>query len=617
MMKSLLRVWLALPLSMTAIGCGGGNANGFLPDAAQGGSVGIPLPGVGGTPSSTELPGASSGGSPGTPPGGTGGALGSTGMPDAASAGGTGPGLGGAGGASALDGGLTDASGSDPCKGVSIQGRCLPESNAWESCAVPTGNGSPLLLHINCGTAENCVMGAFGPTCAAKAGTCANGATQCAGNQLQVCQGSTWANANCTTTCRTSAIGAFCPGKVATATYTATIQYQAQGPNADYSDWTTTPTALPASSLLVVSLHGSDVVDAQLSDENGVFSLAVPTPFAATDTVAALLLYPNADNTDFAFAVVDPDVGSGVRPAGGDPGSNAQIWLWSIDPATSPSGSTLLITEALGSGAVRLYDYLRFVYLSTWKQYAVPGPSLAVLLQLDTDWDCGACFVTIPIKVGDMAFASRIMIPATAQDTDYWSDAVIAHELGHWVMAAYGVSPGEGGPHFLGQPSFPGLAWSEGWATGFSSLMRNDSLYYDKQQGSMFWWDLQSRSYSATAWVRPTAAKGLLQEMDENEVAAMLWDLGTDSQVGASTVLEALRSPRMKTSPFARGYTRHQWKVAADGSKTAVVDTGKSAPMVADFLDALVCSSVPAKVIDSVTVPTTYYPYPSSAPICQ
>src|SRR5690606_34614971 len=110
--------------------------------------------------------------------------------------------------------------------------------------------------------------------------------------------------------------------------------------------------------------------------------------------------------------------------------------------------------------------------------------------------------------------------------------AVTAHELGHWVMSTYGRSPGEGGQHILGIPSHPGLAWSEGWATWFSSVVRDSLVYYDKQGGVFFWIDLGARAYSGgQPWLRPEARFGLEQLMDENEVARTLLALTTESSV--------------------------------------------------------------------------------------
>ena len=198
------------------------------------------------------------------------------------------------------------------------------------------------------------------------------------------------------------------------------------------------------------------------------------------------------------------------------------------------------------------------------------------------------------------------------------SDAVTTHELGHWVMQSFGVMPNEGGPHCLGVPTLPGQAWAEGWATGFSGLARGESLFYDKQAGTMFWIDLATQTYASGDWVSPTPSKGLLQDMDENEVASMIWRISSQPSVNSGEpMLDALASARLLTAPFARGYSRHTWDVADEFcDRTNVQDTGQSVPMVADFLDALRCGGVSSAAIDAVVKPMTGYPYPSATPLC-
>lgn len=609
-MKIRARV-LAVLLPAVTAGCSEQDLNELFgePDAAttlQDDSGVIPTAGAGGT-TQTSLPGGAGGG--GTIPSMGGGA-------------GADAGAGGAGGATTV---LRDATvgdlaspAADPCRGVPPEGRCILGENAWEVCATPTGNGEPELLRLDCSENEVCVEGEYGADCMAHAGTCNEGASRCAGTQLQECVGGSWSTTDCPTGCRQTALKAFCPDPVPTATYQGTMTYQARGPNADYSDWASTVSTYPARGVLVISARGDSFVDATLTAEDGTFTVKVPSPFKSGDIIRVLLLSPNADQTAVAFSLVDPRLPDGVQDERVTTlGVNAMIWQWSIDPGATPSGSTLTITEEIGSGAVRVYDYLRYIYLSTWTQYAAPGPALAILLGMNTAWNCGACFMPLPTKIGPLDFKAQILIPATATDTSYWSDAVTAHELGHWVMHAYGTLPGEGGPHALAVPTLPGQAWSEGWATGFSALMRADSRYFDKQRGSMFWFDLGQRRYSRGIWTRPDPSGGLMQKMDENEVAAMLWELGQADKATRATVLTTLASPRVRQSPFARGYTRRIWEVDAGYNQVNVFNTGMPAPMFADYLDALVCSGVSAAVIDAVTDPTTNYPYPSDAPLCE
>lgn len=69
----------------------------------------------------------------------------------------------------------------------------------------------------------------------------------------------------------------------------------------------------------------------------------------------------------------------------------------------------------------------------------------------------------------------------------------------------------------------------------------------------------------------------------------------------------------MTRAPFGRGYTTHVWDINSFCEPINVWDTGVSAPMYADFLDALRCSGISASAMDAAVSP---YPYPMNAPIC-
>lgn len=64
-------------------------------------------------------------------------------------------------------------------------------------------------------------------------------------------------------------------------------------------------------------------------------------------------------------------------------------------------------------------------------------------------------------------------------DSDEYDDAVIAHEYAHMLAAKYSRDESPGGPHSLGDMLDPRLAWSEGWANFFSSVVRNDPIWRD------------------------------------------------------------------------------------------------------------------------------------------
>ncbi|HET9953403.1 MAG TPA: hypothetical protein VFQ61_02805 [Polyangiaceae bacterium] len=508
----------------------------------------------------------------------------------------------------------------DPCGDVPQEGRCI-DQRSYEICAVPTGNAEPTVLERSCRAVERCVDGNTGARCELLPSSCVPGGSECTGgsNARQCSQEGTWMEATCPGggSCFQTALGAFCEPTFKTTTYEGNLTYEAFAPENDLSEWSAQPQSIPAENVLALSWHGEELIDATLIDEEGNYSLRVPSALDETDRITFFLMHPDSTGGSIEYAVFNPKLPNGeveVPPSS----LSGQFWQFAINPAEIPSGTSVEIKEDDGSGAVHIYNYIGLARAFTQSMYGSAPGSVVAHFRPNTEFSCGACFLPLAVDFGSMSFDSQLFFSATAQDRAYWADPVTVHEIGHYTMWAFGKLPGEGGPHCLGVPALPGIAWSEGWATGFSSIALDSPLYYDKQQGSMFWIDLERRRYSARRpWTRPDPQYGLIQLMDENDVAAMLWQLAADERVGAELVLSSLTHPRITQSPFKRGYTRHVWEVDEQCLPADLSDTGESAPMFADFLDALRCAGAPAAAIDDVTEPETAYPYPSSSPICK
>lgn len=103
-------------------------------------------------------------------------------------------------------------------------------------------------------------------------------------------------------------------------------------------------------------------------------------------------------------------------------------------------------------------------------------------------------------------------------DTDYFDDAVIAHEFCHFVEEAISFSQSRGGSH-AGAPIEPNFAWSEGQATGFGCLLLGTPLYRDTFTTNS---SSPSFGFSAENVVTPDPP-GIGGELT---VAEIVWDLG-------------------------------------------------------------------------------------------
>jgi hypothetical protein len=122
-----------------------------------------------------------------------------------------------------------------------------------------------------------------------------------------------------------------------------------------------------------------------------------------------------------------------------------------------------------------------------------------------------------PNGTGYTPWNRAITVLGTDDDADEFDDAVLLHEYGHYVLDVYSRDDSPGGPHFLGDSSLDlRLAWSEGWATFFSSVVRNDPQHIDTGGGSV----LLSFSIESP----PSFGEGTRYDSNELAIAAVLWD---------------------------------------------------------------------------------------------
>ena len=117
----------------------------------------------------------------------------------------------------------------------------------------------------------------------------------------------------------------------------------------------------------------------------------------------------------------------------------------------------------------------------------------------------------------------------TESDSDEFDDAVILHEYAHLLAVKFSRDDSPGGNHMLGDMLDPRVAWSEGWANFFSSVVRNDPIWRDSRGPNgqnILRYDLED---DVPAGDRPGY-------WSEASVDTILWDLYDDHDDGADDV---------------------------------------------------------------------------------
>ncbi|MFP2930006.1 hypothetical protein ACLESO_33390 [Pyxidicoccus sp. 3LG] len=488
------------------------------------------------------------------------------------------------------------------CSSLPEGGRCLG-SRVAERCVLG------VLMREDCDMGDACSEEG-GAHCEAGA-ACVDGVSRCSdAGALETCTDGRWLARECSSGCVEAGRRGWCgaPG----ATLSGTVRYARRRPDATFRDWTPEAELVPASGFLIASYRGEVLMDLSVTDLDGSFTVRVAERVREEDRVVVYAA-GRGNSLTVSYAVADPAL-SGVQSVSAAPGASARIWSWSRSTRALVERPVFTIQESDGSGAAAVFEALRTAWHRSRERYGRSGLPVVAWLGFGTTWSCGACFAPWSVTAAGRKWEAQVWLPGNG-DAAWWSEAMVLHELGHWVMASHGTSPEEGGPHFIGMPTFPGQAWSEGWATWFSADSRGSPRYYDRQDGTMFWVDLEAREPAWGRWTRPKPEDGLLQRIEENEVAAILYRLGRGTP-SRQPLYEALRSPAMNAAPWARGYQRHRWRME-DGEMVEVRRTEDSAPCLADFLDALMCQGFPNQVMDAATEPAIAYPYPSHAPLCR
>lgn len=493
---------------------------------------------------------------------------------------------------------------------LSAAGRCTARSTGrWcdgdsvRVCGTVGGEADP--TRSPCRASERCVMRGERGACE-RAGDCVEGATRCASSaRLARCAAGAWVESPCAARCVGDGLGGDCVDPGATRVLRGALRYTRRIIATNLLSWGEAAQR-PARGFALRYRRGDSVLARGVTDDEGRFSLDVPRDPVTGDALEAVAA--QGDEGHITMMVGDPGLAPGSYRSYGDDTSRGRPWAWRWEiPA---EGATLTISLD-DSPAASVFDDLRAGVAAVRGRFAAPPRyALAVWLKRRVLWDCGACFSElVPVTAAGQRFDGQLWLTGDSHE-NWWSPAVTLHELGHWVMSAWGVIPHEGGAHFLGVPTLPGFAWSEGFASWVSSDLRDDPRHYAVSEGTFFWWDIARREiFNGARWQRPNPDASPLQLIDENEVSAILWSLRADPDAGTPRIYRALAAPRMTAAPFAGCNT--QMYIAQGGG---VCTSGEHAPHLADLLDALRCDGVSER---AVRVAAGTYPYAAASPRCE
>ena len=186
------------------------------------------------------------------------------------------------------------------------------------------------------------------------------------------------------------------------------------------------------------------VVSASTVGTDGSVTLDVPTKLTAQDyVVLSTVGYDNADG--FAgFAVLEPSV-DGVLPVVPSEALTGQPHSWAKTAVTIAASGSWHIGLANAAATLQAYEDVAYTWTTAAEHaWGVRGKTLVVWLRNNTKFDCGTCFSDWPVTVPVLAKQVQTQIYASTSAKGRVASPTMQHELGHWAMATYGTSPGEG-----------------------------------------------------------------------------------------------------------------------------------------------------------------------------
>lgn len=408
-----------------------------------------------------------------------------------------------------------------PCEryGITATGACDGNTTILR-CGF--ADGSFHIETISCGPGTLCSMHpeTNWPACLPAAGGCATVGPEgrCRGDVLTRCVSGALEDTDCAASSRVCAYGGpgtgyVCADSGATGAHvvSGTVTYEDRPPGPDGLG---APSSAPARGVAVAVVAddtGEVLAFAQAADD-GTYRLHYDAPAGSRVHVLAATTSATRERP---VRVIRPDGAvHGLGSASFTAGSVSMVDLHVDDRSgLSPAFNAF---DQLVAGM----DWIRAVLGIT-----APVPLFAQWVRGSSD---GTYYLGAP---------RGIFLLGEPADDDGYDDAVILHELGHYVEDAYTRDDSPGGTHD-GTPTDPRLAWSEGFATWFSAAVRGSRYYMDSNAGGGWAFDLED---SVT---RADSALGMTQAISEQMVAEILYDM-SDGAAGDDDPVTSANAPKI------------------------------------------------------------------------
>ena len=238
---------------------------------------------------------------------------------------------------------------------------------------------------------------------------------------------------------------------------------------------------------------GSRVLATTLTNDSGYFSYTLPNNNDGNGTGYDIFLQVFAGSATTPAKVMDMD---------------GYVYYSETSHIPDWAGGALSLGTVIfpvgDSAQWNIYDTLLRGY-DTVKSFGETPPQVRLKWAVNND-------AQVDVTHYDPA-SNYINLQGSSQDPDEFDDAVILHEYGHFLETKMGYSKNPGGNHDWSVASSAPLAWSEGWSTFFSSVVRKTYNYFDYTPNG---------SIAINIEIPTSNPRG---DKVEGAVAASLWDI--------------------------------------------------------------------------------------------
>lgn len=501
-----------------------------------------------------------------------------------------------------IDCGTCDDAG---CEFIPTSGVC---AHVFEVERCERGEAGERVVRETCAPGEICVQAEDGARCAPLDEDCGAGYSYCTpdGN-LVTCKSGEREEIPCEHGCSDNPQGPRCrEARPGTVRFRGQIHYEHNVPNEERSGWGW-PEIRPAAGLRVVSYDGGEIIDTTVVGEDGVYESLVREEGDTNDALIFMAYEHLLGEGTPQIGVANPDLAPGGTYRSHEHGPRSTYWAWTVRRPWDEGMRNWVVNKDQGATAIQIFQGIRRAVRHVASHVGLHAPDLTAWYQPGVDYECGTCF----IDQGAASGGGHIIMSGGSYNAGF-QDLLIYHEAGHYAFASLGVVLGEAGRHCPGVPAPPGQAFSEGHASWYALDRLKDPTYFQEYAGTFYTMDVEKLT-PPLYFEPPRRSEGVLQEINELWVSALLWHLAKEA--GSSQPLHAaMMAPEMR-GPFTAGYVGKYWSQTDAACRPIDPQPGGPTPVLADYLDALVCSGFPEGPIQGHVEP--HYPFDATEPTCK